>query len=214
MFCFRPLRLLISLLVLGLLACSSTSPLIKAVTKNDYPKAKSLIDKGADIKVTTKTGFDLLTLAILNENVDMVKLLLDHGFDLKSEKGTMAFMVTAIRGNVSILKILLDRGVANINVQRNYDPNKLQWTPLIAAAYHGHKDCVQLLLDRGANVNVVSRTYVNADIDESRSSGGYTTYVRTSGLRKEASDKTALGWAKVQGHTEIVELLKKYGAEE
>ncbi len=60
------------------------------------------------------------------------------------------------------------------------------WTPFYAAAYTGHRQVAQLLLDKGADVNA------------------------------ETSDEgqTPLEVAEEKGHKEIVELLRKHGAKE
>ena len=48
---------------------------------------------------------------------------------------------------------LLDDG-ANIDVAVALDKYSGPWTPLILASREGHMECVQVLLDRGANVNI------------------------------------------------------------
>jgi hypothetical protein len=58
-------------------------------------------------------------------------------------------------------------------------------TPLIIAAGLGHIDIVRTLLQAGADANM-----------------------------KDEKGLTALAWALVKGHTDIVELLKKHGAKE
>jgi ankyrin repeat protein len=59
------------------------------------------------------------------------------------------------------------------------------WTPLHSAAEEGHKDLVELLITKGANVNA-----------------------------KDEDGVTPLQYAKIEGHTGIVELLRKHGAKE
>ena len=52
---------------------------------------------------------------------------------------------------MAVAKLLLSNQYIDLNIQ-----NKLGDTPLIAASYKGHADVVDLLVAKGADVNVVN----------------------------------------------------------
>ncbi|MDP6718196.1 MAG: ankyrin repeat domain-containing protein [Pirellulaceae bacterium] len=67
--------------------------------------------------------------------------------DRRPSTGSTPLIDAAFRGNLEIVKLLLDRG-AKVNAT-NRDGN----TPLIAAAFMCRTEVVRLLLDQGASVN-------------------------------------------------------------
>jgi ankyrin repeat protein len=63
----------------------------------------------------------------------------------KQREDELEFVSAAQRGNLNRIRQLLDQGI-NVNTV-----DKGGWTALCQAAYNGHKDILQLLLDRGAH---------------------------------------------------------------
>ena len=91
---------------------------------------------------------------------------------------------TSMEGYTCKEELLIAKG-ADVNAKDNWD-----WTPLHSAIYSSKdmaelKAMVELLIARGANVNA-----------------------------KDGDDRTPLWYAQNEGHTEIVELLRKHGAKE
>ncbi len=82
-------------------------------------------------------------------------------------------------GSLIIIKEILDHGV-NIEVK----DKELGSTTLMNAAYHGHKDIVDLLIKQGANLNAISK-----------------------------DGNTALTWSIIEGHSDIVAILLKNAAD-
>lgn len=86
-----------------------TTPLIVA-TGCGYSEIMSyLLKAGADPNAKNVDGIDPLIHAIMEENVDAVRLLLDSGFDLKRSKtknGLSPLEVAKRKGNKEILEIL------------------------------------------------------------------------------------------------------------
>ena len=90
-------------------------------------------------------------------------------------------------------------------------------TILQAASFGGHKEVVQMLLEKGAEVNVQGGFYGNAL--QAASAGGHETIVQI--LLKEGADVNvqggddgnALQAASAGGHEKIVQMLLKEGAE-
>jgi ankyrin repeat protein len=85
----------------------------------------------------------------------------------------------ADQGNVPKVTELLRAGV-HVNAIVN---GRFNWTPLMHAAYRGHLECVQVLLDHGAEVNHACNDCF-----------------------------TAATLAASEGHWEIVRLLARHGA--
>jgi YVTN family beta-propeller protein len=94
---------------------------------------------------------DALANAIAEGNVDEVKRRLGRQArrinDRRPSTGSTPLSDAAFRGNLEIVKLLLDRG-ANMNAT-NRDGN----TPLITATFMCHAEVVRLLLDKGASTS-------------------------------------------------------------
>ena len=169
---------------------------------------------------------------ILNTNVDI---------NLKSEGGyeQTALFTPAEVGNIPILRTLLERG-ANPDIQDKYKMTALQWalqhgkieavrtllafnanvnntknnkgvTPLMSAAIKGVMECVCMLVEAGAEINVTAKDgftaliyaayYGNAEI---------VKYLLTQGADKNAVTKkgeTALSIAEKKKFDTIVAIL-------
>lgn len=107
-----------------------------------------LLEHGADINAKDNNGGTALSFEAASGQIDKVQTLLDHG----ALPDTHVCANAASSGNVSLLKLLLDRG-ANVNAKTQQGE-----FPLKLAAIGLHKNCVQLLLDRGADVNATDAT--------------------------------------------------------
>ena len=74
---------------------------------------KLILDKKVDVNVVDKAqGFSALTFALTNENVEVVKVLLDGGANpnLKSKEGTTMLEFAKKGKNAEIVKLLQDAG--------------------------------------------------------------------------------------------------------
>ncbi len=92
-------------------------------------------------------------------------------------------------------------------------------TALMFAASEGHTDTMRTLLEAGAEVGE-KHSFTGASALDYAALAGHTEAVVAlleAGVDVDAKDqggRTALMWAKRNGHTEIAELLKKAGAKE
>jgi hypothetical protein len=118
---------------------------------------------------------------------------------------------SAFKGYIHEVKTFIERG-ADVNSQ-----NKDGWTALIAAASKGHTEIVKILLAKGADVNdsrakegftalMAAATWGHSDTAKVLIAEGADINAKTS------AGITALKYADHQGHTEIVQLLKKAAA--
>ena len=87
--------------------------------------------------------------ACWNDMLDEVKGLIEEGVDVdsKGENGWTPLLIAILKGNVGIVRLLLDHG-ANIN----YRPHN-RYTAIHHAACHG-EETVRILIERGANLHV------------------------------------------------------------
>jgi ankyrin repeat protein len=124
--------------------------LVSAVKNGDYNNVNLLIET---IKTLIEAGEDVnekerpLVLAAEKGNIDIVKLLLEHGADVngtESKYGSAPLHFAAQKGYLDVVKLLLDYG-ADIN-----QLNDQGTTPLHFAAEGGNIDIVKLLLEEGA----------------------------------------------------------------
>ncbi|CAH0038737.1 unnamed protein product [Clonostachys rhizophaga] len=125
------------------------SPLSNALVYG-YPEiAGQLIKKGAKIEVKDNYQRTPLALAARWGYRDITQLLLEKGADIKTrDKDQMTPLALAaaygyIGQNTDTIQLLLEKG-ADIKAR-----DKDQMTPLEVATALGHRDMIQLLLDKG-----------------------------------------------------------------
>ncbi|KAI7762809.1 hypothetical protein LZL87_008250 [Fusarium oxysporum] len=151
-------------------AADAATPLSEACGSGHLHIAKFLIEKGADVNQKATNGYTALNPAVWNNWPAIVELLIDEGAHIKSihVRGTEISLLTmaAGRGHFEVVKVLIAKGAAPI-----------ESLPILVAACHGYYesfanildletiyrppefdyscygDIVELLLQRGADVN-------------------------------------------------------------
>ncbi|RYN25492.1 hypothetical protein AA0115_g7519 [Alternaria tenuissima] len=216
------------------------TPLVTAAEHGHPGVIELLLEGGADISATSRTGNALYVASNFNHK-EVVKLLLGKGIEINAqrEKFGTALQAASVKGHKEIVVMLLDKG-ADVNMQGGEYGTALQ-----AASGEGHKDLVVMLLDKGADVNMQGGRWGTAlhaalvrkriDIvtllldegaDVNTQGGVYDTALRTAiktGRKKivellldkgaDVNVGDALGKACACGYKEIVELLLDKGAE-
>lgn len=103
------------------------------------------------VKLTDEQARTILDSAAYQGQTNIVRILLDRGWDVKGKKGGNALDSAACFGFTDVVELLLAHGA---------DPNivdeKTNQTPLGWASYGGHTDCVKILLDAGAEINTIA----------------------------------------------------------
>src|SRR5919197_972366 len=126
--------------------------LISAVLDGKVDKVRQAISEGAGINCKDRAGVPALIIAASRHEREIVNALLSGGADPNvtynnPEQGyrqTPAINFPAANGDLSILNALLSAG-ASVNAR---DASGL--TPLMSAAFMGHEDVAEALLEKGA----------------------------------------------------------------
>jgi ankyrin repeat protein/beta-lactamase regulating signal transducer with metallopeptidase domain len=221
---------------------SMWSALFSAARYGQTQTVALLLSKGAKInhQNNDKYGTALITASEMG-HTETVDLLLSKGAKIDLQCGSLgtALIAASKMGHIEIVELLLAKG-AKIDLQtdRPYSalitPAKQQgsiWekkgkgdmqsgkkvTALIAAARNGHTKTVELLLSKGANINLQNEEQGSALNAAARN--GHTKTVElllTKGADINAQNNAqgaALNAAARNGHTKTVELLLTKGAD-
>ena len=146
-----------------------SSPLAEAVKVADAPLVEMVLDAGADVEVPNQEGQTALMLAARAGSLDVAGLLVRHGADVNARetwRGQTVLMWAADDGSVELTQFLIDHGAdVNTRALANDWPSQMTaeprnqyrptggLTPLLYGARSGCKDCVEALLDAGADPN-------------------------------------------------------------
>ena len=117
-----------------------------------------LVEKGADVNAKGGwLGSPLQAAALSEENVAVVRFLLDHGADVEGEEvGSSPLQRAAGRAHEAVVRLLVQRG-AKVNASAGPDGTALQ-----LAAGANREVIVRILLGEGANVNAPAGPYGTA----------------------------------------------------
>jgi len=132
---------------------------------------------------------------------------------LLSLKPVLDIFNAAVAGQVPMVLQQIDRDPALLESHSGDG-----WTPLHLAAFFGHRDLANALLDRGAGVNSRSTNSMKNTPLHAAAAGGQTAVVELL-LKRDADPNatqeggwTALHSAAQAGHREMVETLVAHGA--
>jgi len=134
-------------------------PLHFAVRLKKKDVAELLISKGADVNRFGKNAsefapfeFTPLTEAIRNNNMEMIKMFIEHGADLQktTSLGESYLHFAAFLNKTELAEYFIDSGL-DVNIKKNGN-----LTPLHIAAVTGYRDVAELLIENGADIDAVS----------------------------------------------------------
>jgi ankyrin repeat protein len=148
---------------------NSRTPLIVATFRKQQEAARTLIRLGANPNARDLQGFDMLTIATAQNDIDMVKIALEGGANARAVTGNYdgtALISAAHLGHAEIVKLLIAANAPLDHV------NRLGWTALIQAVVLGngsknHIDTVEALVAAGADVDIKDRQGMTA-LDHAR----------------------------------------------
>jgi ankyrin repeat protein len=163
----------------------SRTPLHVAAFLHKHEAARALISFGANPNALDAERYDIVTIAAVNNDLEMLKIALDGGGDARaitSPYDGTALIAAAHRGHVEAVRALI-AAKAPVN-----HVNNLGWTALLEAVVLGnggtnHTAIVDALVKAGADVNVPDR-----------------------------QGATALHHARTRGYSQIARILENAGA--
>jgi uncharacterized protein len=167
---------------------SQTKALIEAVAAGDFASVKVALSRKANPNAKNKHGTPVLVIAALGKHLKIVKLLLKYNADVEGREPYL------------------------INSERN----DFYTSPLMAAASNGQIEMVQLLLRKGANVNISLDEGVTAiDVAIEKNHADVVKLLLESGANPNhyALYGTPLHHAARKGYAKIVSLLIEHGAD-
>ena len=139
--------------LVNMLYCSGISPLMMSIKLNRVDSVNLLLEHGADPNSCSGT-LSALSAAIYYQRFKIVDILLEHNASVNGLYDVRPPLFVAIRNNnVNIVKTLLDHG-ADVNTQLKVLDVRI--SPLMLASFIGYVRMVELLLMKGANVNLTN----------------------------------------------------------
>ena len=194
------------------------SPLYHAAATGNVEILQMLVDAGVDVNQLMPGDGNALIIAVNNGHSAAADLLLAAG--ARGDAGVAgdgnALIAAAGRGDLPLLRKMIATG-ADLNAGVKGDGN-----PLIAASRNGHLDAAMLLVNNGADVNgyvygdetpLIGAAW-KGDVDMVNyllSAGADPGYqAKTYGGRT----RSALSQASLEGHQEVIDILRAAGARE
>ncbi|MCH5600242.1 ankyrin repeat domain-containing protein [Niabella ginsengisoli] len=184
--------------------------LFKAVENSDVEKVIELLEKGEDPNAYSKDGLFPLWRAAADNNIEIAKILLKRGANVKQRDKIKPAFSTAIsypcqEGYLDMVKLLVENG-ADVNIKEFRD-----FTPIRIAARNGHLDIVKYLADKGAVIDIKAMDGATP-LEHAASKGHYdiVKFLIDKGADINNQDNDGdfpLGEAAKLGYLEIIKLL-------
>lgn len=197
---------LISLQLCSTASAASLDDIFNAAKLGDAAEVAQLVKQGMDVNSSDPNGNTLLILAVREEQPKVVsELLKQRGIKLnaRNSSGDSALMLASLRGFAGIAQQLLEAGAAFEHAG---------WNPLLYAAFEGRLAIVNMLLEKGANPNVLAPNRTTPLMFAARN--GHEDVVRVllqAGANidwKNDQNENAESWAAKSRNTDIVELIQ------
>lgn len=138
---------------------NSRTPLHVAVYRKHHTAARALLGLGANPNALDADRYDIVTIAAVHNDIDMLTLALENGANAHAVTGPddgTALIAAARRGHVEAVRILIARNAPLDHV------NQRGWTALIETVALGnggpdHVATVELLVKAGADTEAKDR---------------------------------------------------------
>ncbi|KAI9861085.1 MAG: hypothetical protein M1813_005514 [Trichoglossum hirsutum] len=201
------------------------SALHRSAQSGHMAVAQLLVGNGADVGAKDDSGWTALHEAARSGHVSVARLLVEKGADVNmgNDDGEAALHLAAHGGNWTVMKFLLENG-ADVGKK-----DKNGWTALQKAAHYERKPMARLLEENGADINNGHKAVVQLVVEKGadinvRDGEGWTALHRAVKAEavvvvqllvekganintKDNEGRVALHWAAQNGHVAVVQLL-------
>ena len=135
------------------------TPVLVAAHASAYDAVRSLVAGGANIRAMDIQRYDVVTIAAVNNDLQMVSLALRLGGDpmaITSPYDGTALIAAAHLGHADVVGTLIEAGAPLDHI------NNIGWTALMEAVVLGrggraHVETVRLLVEAGASKSIADR---------------------------------------------------------
>lgn len=166
-----------------------------------------LLARGADLRAKDTAGFTALAMAMRSSDVDVLRFLVDKGFDLKDEVPAAALTSVYVRARPAVIDFAMARG---LNVPREL---------LLRASNWQSPDLIKRWIEQGADANGRGGPYGTTPLLTATSSefaGAETLRILLEhGADPNVQDtegEKPLDWATYRADLAKIAVLEKYGA--
>ncbi|MBM3772558.1 MAG: hypothetical protein FJW27_14975 [Acidimicrobiia bacterium] len=152
-----------------------STPLLFAARQGHVETAKTLLDAGANVNDTAASGTSALVIAAHSNHGPLAMLLLSRGADPSAAgAGYSALHAAVLRGNLELVKALLDKGanpnalithgspLRRLSADYSIRHQMINGSALWLAARLGHLEIARALRAHGASVSTVAADNINA----------------------------------------------------
>ena len=133
-------------------------PIMAAAKDNSADDIKHLINSGIDINAKYEQEQTALMFAARFNSSDVARFLIDAGADVNAtdEQGRTALDWASIWNSGEVASLLIDAGACvNLSVRFEYRHGVDKKTPLMYAAINNSVDVVKILIEKGADPDVI-----------------------------------------------------------
>jgi len=174
------------------------TPLFRAVMQNDVLEVRRLLEAGADPNEETFQGFHAVFFAVMHQNLEMLRLMVEKGADIDAldRSGSTTLMWAAFneQGKTEIVSALLELGV-DPNIK-----NKVGETALTWAIRRGPTAVVELLKKNGASDAPMIKTSVENAVRLLQKSGSqFVEASHCSSCHNQSLPQMLVGVARERG---------------
>jgi len=188
------------------------------VVTGNVEKLKALVKKKKDIYTTLLDGWTPLQVAAFNLKQEVVEHLLAQvgglGNAIEEENGCTALHMLAWRGDVNLVRIVVEQGNASLSVRSKNDFNVLHY-----AVCGGSLPVVRYLLEMHAKHKAHSKIHgytpfhLACKVGHAHIVRYFLEHTAQHVDSKDAAKCTGLYHACLEGHTDVVHILLKAGAD-
>ena len=186
----------------------------KAVENKETYLMIPLLEKGLRADVFNKEGNAPIHLAILKEDINLLKYLIENKADLNilNAYTKRSALMMAVQGNYEKAASLLVKAGADLDAQDVYKESAIH-----VAVRYGFEEISKLLIQRNANINIQNnKGWTPLIVAIRRGNKKISSWLVEKGTNLTLEDQNgwqALTWAADLGHSSLVKMLISAGAD-